>query len=601
MTAPFPPPRLMPPEAPLAMPVQNLRRPPDAPRLPPDPAAVQAARVFVFGVALAITLALGLVMYDWFMHDGLIWVEAAILLCGMFAAFWIALSVATALLGLVPCRTAAAPMGDPLDIAIVQPIYGEPIGNVLGNTLPLLSALAGGRHRYTFYVLSDTRDPSAVRAEHRAVARVAALRPDLAIHYRHRPENTRFKAGNLADWVTRWGAAHDAMLVLDADSVMSPGTVTLMADRMAGSARLGLVQSIPRLIGARSIFARAQAFANTVYGTTLSRGLGLWSGSTANYWGHNALIRTRAFAAAAGLPDLPGRRPFGGVILSHDFVEAALLRRAGWQISFAPEATGSFEGTPETVLAHALRDRRWCQGNLQHLRLLGTRGLHPLSRMHMFQGAMAYLSALVWFALMILWVLAGRGAGDGAIRYFSDANPLFPTWPEMDMVSRILIVALIYGMLIAPKVLGALAFWAGDPTLRSAGGPLRFVASALSELVLSVMLAPMMMIQHMIAVLRTLSGVDTGWAPAGGAERHGPLALLRFHAVETGLGLAMCVLFALDALTLWLLPIGILLALAPLLSWAASATPPATEALFWTPQDHRHEKGAAPDAVRPLP
>lgn len=586
MTAPFPDPQMMPPEAPLAMQVQNLRAAPSPAALPVDGAGVRLARAFVFGFGLLVAGLLGWVMHDWFKMDGITPVEGGIVGLGAFTAFWIALSVPSAVLGCLPNRRARR-TGGALDVAVILPIYGEALAPIVRNASGLLRALAaaGTGHRFTLYVLSDTRDPARVMAEQRALARVMATSPGIDLFYRHRAENTRFKAGNIADWVTRWGAAHEAMLMLDADSVMDAATVVAMADEMAASPRMGLVQSVPQLLGARTLFARIQAFANTVYGSTLARGLGLWSGTAANYWGHNALIRVRAFADAAGLPDLPGRRPFGGVILSHDFVEAALLRRGGWQVSFLPDTGGSFEGTPPTLVAHAMRDRRWCQGNLQHLRLLTARGLHPLSRMHMAQGAMAYVMSLCWFALIVFWVLVGAGADEGSVRYFTDANPIFPVWPEMDAVSKLAIVVLIYGMLVAPKVIGALAFWARDWRLRSAGGPVVFLASFVLEIVISVLMAPIMMVQHMVAVLRTLAGFDTGWSPSDPNARPNVLTLLRFHAVEVVMGAAVCALFANGFLTLWLLPIGVSLVLAPVLSWSLSSAPGWGQRIFVTPQD----------------
>ncbi|MHA3978165.1 glucans biosynthesis glucosyltransferase MdoH [Halovulum sp. GXIMD14794] len=576
-----------PEDAPLAMPPQDLRRAPAAPRLSRDGWAVQAARAFVFGFAGLTTAALGLVIYDWFKLSGLSWVELAIITCGMATAFWIALSVATAVLGCLPARPQRAPGPvAPMDVAVLMPMYGEDAHQVCGNLRPLLQDLSQNArgHRFTLYVLSDTRDEQKVIAETRAVARLDASLPDTTVHYRHRAQNTRFKAGNIEDWVTRWGGAHEAMLVLDADSVMTAETVLDLADALASEPEAGLVQTVPRLIGAQTLWARTQQFSNTIYGMTLGRGLALWSGSAANYWGHNAMIRVRAFADCAGLPDLPGRRPFGGLILSHDFVEAALLRRAGWRVRFLPTADGSFEETPPTPIGHILRDRRWCQGNLQHLRLLGAAGLHPLSRVHMLQGAVGYLSSILWLALMICWVLVGSGQGDGPIRYFSDANPLFPAWPDMDIVSRILILALIYGMLVVPKILGALRYWATDPSLRAVGGAGRFVLSILAEMALSILLAPMMMVQHVVAVTRTLAGVDTGWKPAG---RDAPdlRTCLRFHGAELALGTAMCALFAMGELTLWLLPIGASLVIAPVLSWALSGQPTWARRLFQTPQE----------------
>jgi membrane glycosyltransferase len=129
---------------------------------------------------------------------------------------------------------------------------------------------------------------------------------------------------------------------------------------------------VPLIVNRTSLFARVQQFASRLYGPMLSEGLAWWSGSEGNYWGHNAIIRTRAFAEQAGLPRLPGRKPFGGEILSHDFVEAALLRRGGWDVRMAPQLYGSFEECPPSLPDLIVRERRWCQGNLQHEACTGT-------------------------------------------------------------------------------------------------------------------------------------------------------------------------------------------------------------------------------------
>ena len=203
---------------------------------------------------------------------------------------------------------------------------------------------------------------------------------------------------------------------------------------------------------------------------------------------------------------------------------------------------------------------------------------------------LAYLASAVWAALMALWVLVGSGRWDEPVHYFTAANPLFPNWPEMEIVSRILIVGLTFGMLLAPKLLGAAMFWRGDPGLRSVGGPGRFIGAIVLEVVVSVLLAPTMMVQHILAVARTLSGRDTGWKPADPTERTAS-GLLRFHAVEVMLGLALSALYAAGMLSWWLLPIGVSLLLAPALSWAGAAAPGWAGALFVTPQDGADRRG----------
>ncbi len=208
--------------------------------------------------------------------------------------------------------------------------------------------------------------------------------------------------------MTRWGGRYDHMIVLDADSHMEADTLIVLARAMAADPSAGIIQTLPLLHNQWTPFARMMQFAGRVYGPIIAAGLNAWHGRDGNYWGHNAIIRTRAFAEAAGLPELPGRKPFGGHILSHDFIEAALLRRAGWRVYMLPALGGSYEQTPPTLTDLAVRDRRWAQGNLQHMKIVGAKGLHWASRVHLLQGIMSYLASPLWLLLLI----AGSRAGD---------------------------------------------------------------------------------------------------------------------------------------------------------------------------------------------
>jgi membrane glycosyltransferase len=379
--------------------------------------------------------------------------------------------------------------------------------------------------------------------------------PSLAVAYRRRARNSDYKSGNIRHWVETQGSAHEAMLILDADSVMGAQTVLQMADRLAQERGLGLIQTIPRVLPGQTLWQGLQSFASEVYGVNMGRGFAVWTGMTGNFLGHNALVRTRAFAASAGLPHLPGRAPRGGVILSHDFVEAAMLRRAGWGVEMMPEADASFEDTPETLAGYLRRDRRWCQGNLQHLRLLATPGLHPLSRFHLLQGAMAYLSSVWWLALLVLWALPGQG---GAMPDMFAQNPLLPTWPNIPPVTQGAIAGLVGLTLIAPKLLGLVNhLWRyGAPQGKSA----QFCGMVLAEMMVSALLAPALMVHQVRAVLRTALGRDGGWMPhvAGQSDF---TTLLRFHWLETGLGAVLLALALAGELSLWLMPVTVCLCL----------------------------------------
>ena len=253
---------------------------------------------------------------------------------------------------------------------------------------------------FEIFVLSDTTDPDVYMKE---TAAFHALRDKLGdrmrVWYRRRSDNAGRKAGNLHDFVTRWGGRYDFMVVLDADSILTADTLLTLVREMAGDPDLGLLQTVPRLAGGTTLFARLQQFATAIYGPIVGRGIAAWQGEDGNYWGHNAIVRVRAFAAAAGLPTLPGKRPFGGTIMSHDFVEAALLRRAGWAVRLLPTVGGSWEDSPPSLLDVAARDRRWAQGNIQHLAVIGARGFTWSNRMHMAIGVMSYFASPLWFAL----------------------------------------------------------------------------------------------------------------------------------------------------------------------------------------------------------
>lgn len=532
----------------LAMPDQRLTAPfhdPAAPgvRAPHKTLCVRAA---VLGLPLLATLALGTAALTLFTADGrLSLAEGAVVIFSVLALYWVVLSVATATLGLFwrPTPISRAPHG--LSTAILLPMYGEPARATISEAVTLLAGLtrAATAHRFSLHILSDTRCDLAAQTEATLAREVALRHPALLITYRRRAMNTDFKSGNIRDWVRASGAAYPAMLVLDADSVMTPASVILMADALTADPDCALIQSVPRVLPGTTLWQRLQSFASEVYGPTLARGFALWSGPTGTYLGHNALIRTAAFATCAGLPHLSGPAPRGGVILSHDFVEAALLARAGWTVRILPEAVGSYEDTPATLPGYIRRDTRWCQGNMQHLRILGGPGLRGLSRFHLAQGAMAYLSSVWWLLLLALWALPGA-------------------WPGGASPSHALLAWVVALLLLAPKLIGIAAHLARHGTAR----PVTFALWALAEISLSVLLAPALMVHQVRAVLRTVIGVNGGWSPHN-ATHPCPRTLARFHTPETLLGLALLSLALHGALTLWLLPIAVSLSVAIALSW----------------------------------
>ncbi|WP_299663959.1 glucans biosynthesis glucosyltransferase MdoH [uncultured Ruegeria sp.] len=563
---------IMPPEAPLAMPAQNFAQGFRDAQVPAGGRKVSAGfwRALAFSPAMAAALGLLWVMSDWFSAEGINLVEAILLTLISFNFFWISFTVCTVLLGMVSLSRQEQPKREgrlqPLRVALLTPVYNEVPWNVLGNARTMLEELQkrGDQHHYAMFILSDTRDPEIAAQEQASVeAMRTTLAPGLELYYRRRPANTDRKVGNIADWVSRWGADWDAMLVLDADSLMTGRAIRRLTDALARDPRAGLIQSYPQLIGAQSVFARMQQFANGVYGIAFAEGLARWCGQEGNYWGHNAIIRTRAFASSAGLPKLRSLSGQDKLIMSHDFVEAGLLRRAGWAVRFLPRIRGSYEETPPTLIDHAMRDRRWCQGNLQHLKLLGSTGFRAVSRFHMFHGAVGYLMSPLWFALLVMWALIGQGEEASVLHYFSPDNPLFPQWPEMSETRHVLIILVMYAMLLAPKVLGVAALPLSGVRYSDFGGTRKFFTSFLSEVVLSILYAPILMVQQMIAVFRTAFGIQKGWSPqARDGGSYGLRTLILCHALETVSGVALGVGILAGLVSVWLAPIAISLALA---------------------------------------
>ncbi len=588
---------IMPPEAPLPMPAQDFRAGFHDAKVPARPGDRSAGlwRAMAFSPAMAATLALLWLLKDWFDAEGINLVEGLLLALISFNFFWISFTVCTVLLGMVSLsrqgRPQRAARPQPLRVALLMPVYNEVPWNVLGNARTMLEDLRprGGQHHYAIFILSDTRDPEIAAQEQASVEALrTTLAPRLELYYRRRAENTDRKVGNITDWVSRWGGAWDAMLVLDADSLMTGRAITRLTDALAHDPGAGLIQSYPQLIGAQSVFARMQQFANGVYGIAFAEGLARWCGQEGNYWGHNAIIRTKAFATCAGLPKL---RAFNGreqLIMSHDFVEAGLLRRAGWGVRFLPRIRGSYEETPPTLIDHALRDRRWCQGNLQHLRLLGSSGFRAVSRFHMFHGAVGYLMSPLWFALLVMWALIGQGKDASVLHYFSPDNPLFPQWPEMTETRHVLIILVMYAMLLAPKILGALALPLSGVRYSDFGGGGRFLASFLFEVVLSILYAPILMVQQMIAVFRTLFGVQGGWSPqARDGGRYGLRTLVLCHALETASGLALSAGILSGLVSVWLAPIAVSLTCAIPLSALSGVSAAGARRLLRMPEDFR--------------
>src|SRR5262245_6098191 len=419
-------------------------------------------------------------------------------------------------------RTDAAGAG-PIDpsarTAIVMPICEEPVDRVFAGLEVIQNALErhGALEHFDFFVLSDSVDPATIVEEQLAWGewRRRAER----VFYRRRKVRRKRKSGNVADFCRRFGARYRYMIVLDADSLMSAETIVRLVRLMERNPDCGSIQTAPVVFRARSLFARAQQFASRLYGAMFAAGLHFWHLGESPYWGHNAILRVEPFTRHCGLPRLPGDPPFGGDIMSHDFVEAALLGRAGWALWLAYDLGGSYEEAPASLLEEMQRDRRWCQGNLQHLRLLFTRGRFGAHRALFLNGVLAYGSAVLWLAFLFASTAEAIQQAVVPPDYFPSGPSLFPQWPiwRPDWVLSLLATTVV--LLFVPKLLGMALVLLRWRRPSAYGGVAALVASVLCEILLSALLAPIRMVFYCRFVLLALVGRSVGWR-LGDAEGH---------------------------------------------------------------------------------
>jgi membrane glycosyltransferase len=475
--------------------------------------------------------------------------ERAILTLFTILFAWISLGFWTAVSGFVLLclggdryaitRSASptGPIAPEARTAIVMPIRNEHVARVFAGVRATYQSLAATGHqdRFDFFVLSDSSEPGTLVAERLAWLDLCQSVDGFGrIFYRWRRHRVKRKSGNVADFCRRWGSQYRYMVVMDADSIMSGDCLTTLVRLMEANPGAGIIQTAPRAAGRDTLYARMQQFATRVYGPLFTAGLHFWQLGESYYWGHNAIIRVAPFMRHCALGRLPGRGPLSGEILSHDFVEAALMRRAGWKVWMAYDLAGSYEEMPPNVIDELKRDRRWCQGNLINSRLFLWEGLNPAHRAVFMTGIMAYVSAPLWFlslavstAFIVLHTVIGP-------QYFVHPRQLFPIWPKWDVDAAMGFLGATAVILFAPKILGGILVLMRGA--RPFGGWLRATMSLLLETVFSVLLAPIRMLFHTQFVLAALTGLGVHWKspPREDAQttwgealrRHGPHTVL---------------------------------------------------------------------------
>ncbi len=446
--------------------------------------------------------------------DGWSVADGVIFLAFLLAMPWTALGFWNAVIGLVllhgrwsrPERSVHpfwGPSAEPVPLttvtAIAMVIRNEdpaPSFRALAAMRDQLTA-AGEGHAFRFFVLSDTSDPAIAAAEAALFARFAEGFPaDRRPVYRRRAVNTGYKAGNIGDFLDQWGDTLDFFVPLDADSLMGAETLVRLVRVMQAEPKLGLLQTLVVGAPSPSAFARIFQFGMRHGMRSFTMGSAWWTGNCGPYWGHNAIVRVAPFRAHCALPVLPGGPPLGGHILSHDQLEAAMLRRAGYEVRVLPVETESWEQNPPTVADYAWRDMRWCQGNMQYWRFLAARGFRPISRFQIAQAMLMYVAAPAWMA-MTLATTVKAATGDFRIE---------------DLDLGIALFLAILAMSLAPKLAGFADVVLTRGGVARYGGGVRFLGSAAVELLFSMLLAPAMALNITIFMGGLLFGRSIAWS-----------------------------------------------------------------------------------------
>ena len=484
--------------------------------------------IIFFGLVLITTLAVSYLTGSVLSSGGITPLEVLILVLFSLTFCWISISFWNAVIGSIlilfriddtELHNIKKPIGGPGSLnsktALIMLARNENPEQTLDCLRSTLQSLIETDQYACFdaYLLSDSDDKNLCITEEILCENLSQSMPKgINLYYRNRKDNTGHKAGNIRDFCQRWGKNYEFMVILDSDSIMEGKTLIELSSLMELNPTAGLIQTVPQPINQKTLFGRILQFSSGLYGPVVSWGQTFWYSNSSNYWGHNAIVRTSAFTDSCGLPNLPGEPPFGGEILSHDFVEASLLKRAGWDLFMLPHIKGSYEMVPEDMFSYVKRERRWAQGSLQHLRLLGSKNLHFMNRIHFLMGAMGYLSSVLWISLLISSTIYILSLETGTSFFF-----LAPFLPLSDfsensskyMLSPLLITGYV---LFLPKFL---SFMVATIQYHKGFREILLIAlSTIAETIFAILLAPILMFYHTAFILGFLSGGKINWNPS---------------------------------------------------------------------------------------
>ena len=452
---------------------------------------------------------------------------------GLIALFavtlpWTVIGFWNAIVGLIVMRCASDPVAAVLPVAarcsgrepvtastaILLCLRNEDPERSVRNLAPLLTGLveAGFGDRFHLYVLSDTSDPAIAAAEETHFVELAAVWQDrIGVTYRRRADNQGFKAGNIADFCKRWGDRHDFAVTLDADSLMPAEAILRLVRLIASDPRIGILQGLVVGLPATSGFARLFQFGMRLGMRSYTIGSAWWQGDCGPYWGHNAVLRLKPFIAHCELSALPDGGPLAGHVLSHDQIEAVLMRRAGFEVRVLPEENLGWEENPPTLIEFIRRDLRWCQGNMQYWSFVGLPRLHPVSRYQLVFAILMFLGSPAWIALLTLSVLT--------LALAPMPSAVLKAGPGLALFTSLLL------MWFAPLITTAIDVLLHPRERQAFGGSRRFIASVVGTMAFNLLLAPVMWLAHTIFLARHMLAREPAWGGQRRDQHAVPLSL----------------------------------------------------------------------------
>ncbi len=481
-------------------------------------------RSFFFSLVLISTIIGTMTITTILSPNGLSPLKWTIITVFTFLFGWIAVNFWTIIFGfylalnkqddLLVIPSSPSPIAPDTKIALIMPVHNETVPRIFAALRAMYDTIkhAGVLPHFDIYILSDSTSKAHGIAEELYWAKLCKdVHGFGKIFYRRRKLHIHKKSGNVSDFCRRWGWQYKYMITLDADSLMDGEMLIRMVNTMETRPDIGILQTAPMAMNQTSLIARLQQFASHVYGPLFFVGLRFWQLDESGFWGHNAIIQMKPFMKYCALPRLPGGPPFGGEILSHDFVEAALMRRAGWGVWLTHELENSYEELPPNLLEELSRDKRWCQGNIQHLRLLSMHGVRCGHKILFLQGNLFYFSSLLWFLLLILMTANAIANFLKDPIYFTAERSLFPMWTIEYRGLSFLLLAATGLFLFTPKILSLILIALNPQKSAQFGGVWRLGISILLETVFSTLLAPLRMVFHAWYVILNLTGRKLAW------------------------------------------------------------------------------------------